>query len=180
MGPAVAPLQPQASAVLDRVADEAAATDAHGVQRATIDTLARAGLLGAPLEPPSQQRELAERLAMADGSVWFCWTQHFGCMRTLGNSYVSELSPNVPALQDRWLAGLTTGTFLGALAFAHVRRPGPPNPVATRVEGGWVINGRLDWVTSWDIADVVMVMVRGSGAWADDFITFYVPAGHSG
>ena len=177
MGPAVEPLPPSASALLDHIADEAARTDADGVQRATIDALAHAGLLGAPLEPPSQQRELAERLAMADGSVWFCWTQHFGCMRTLAHAQVSDLSPDVRELQDRWLAGLTTGAYLGALAFAHVRRPGPPNPVATRSAGGWVVNGRLDWVTSWDIADVVMIMVRGSGEWADHFITFYVPAG---
>lgn len=179
MGPAVDPLPPHASALLDRIADGAAVTDSEGVQRSTIDSLAREGLLGAPLEPPGQQRELAERLAMADGSVWFCWTQHFGCMRTLEGAEVSALSPNVSALQDRWLGGLATGTYLGALAFAHVRRPGPPNPVATRVEGGWVVNGRLDWVTSWDIADVVMIMVRGTGEWADHFITFYLPAGNS-
>ncbi|MBM3669394.1 MAG: acyl-CoA dehydrogenase [Actinobacteria bacterium] len=179
MGPAVAPLPPDASALLDHIDDDAARTDAEGVQRSTIDALARAGLLGAPLEPPSQQRELAERLAMADGSVWFSWTQHFGCMRTLASAQVSELSPNARGMQDRWLAGLSTGAYLGALAFAHVRRPGPPNPLATRTEGGWVVNGRLDWVTSWDIADVVMIMVRGSGEWADHFITFYLPAGHS-
>lgn len=180
MGPAVAPLPSDASALLDHIADDAARTDAEGVQRSTIDALAREGLLGAPLEPPSQQRELAERLAMADGSVWFCWTQHLGCMRTLANAQEDDLSPNTRGMQDRWLAGLSTGAYLGALAFAHVRRPGPPNPIASRTEGGWVVNGRLDWVTSWDIADVVMIMVRGSGEWADHFITFYLPAGHSG
>ncbi|MFM8515752.1 MAG: hypothetical protein ACKOBJ_05785, partial [Actinomycetota bacterium] len=179
LGPAAEPLAPKASALLDHIADDAARTDADGVQRSTIDALAREGLLGAPLEPPSQQRELAERLAMADGSVWFCWTQHLGCMRTLANAQEGDLSPNARGMQDRWLAGLSTGAYLGALAFAHVRRPGPPNPIATRTEGEWVVNGRLDWVTSWDIADVVMIMVRGSGEWADHFITFYLPAGHS-
>ena len=179
MGPASQPLPADASALIDRIASEAAVTDVRGVQRSTIDALAAEGLLGAPLEPVSHQRELAERLAMADGSVWFCWTQHFGCMRVLESAQVGDLTPNARGLQDRWLAGLTTGSDLGALAFAHVRRPGPPNPIAVRVDGGWVVDGRLDWVTSWDIADVVMIMVRGSGDWADHFVTFYLPAGHA-
>ncbi len=179
MGPASQPLPAEASALIDRIASHAAVTDDAGVQRSTIDALAAQGLLGTPLDPVSQQRELAERLAMADGSVWFCWTQHFGCMRILESAQVGALTPNARGLQDRWLAGLTTGANLGALAFAHVRRPGPPNPIAVRVDGGWVVDGRLDWVTSWDIADVVMIMVRGSGDWADHFVTFYLPAGRA-
>lgn len=179
LGPAVAPLSEDADALLHRIAESAAQTDRDGVPRSTIDTLANHGLLGAPLEPQDRQRELGERLAMTDASVWFCWTQHFGCMRTLAHSQVGEFSPNVRGLQDTWSTGLTSGAYLGALAFAHVRRPGPPNPVAERTSGGWIVTGRLDWVTSWDIADVVMVMVRGSGDWVDHFITFYLPAGNT-
>ena len=39
--------------------------------------------------------------------------------------------------RERYLAGLSAGALLAGVAFAHVRRPGPPNPVATRVDGGW-------------------------------------------
>ena len=64
-----------------------------------------------------------------------------------------------------------------AVAFAHVRRPGPPNPVATRVDGGWLLDGTLDWVTSWDIADVVMVMAHAP---SDDLLVCcYLPAGRA-
>ena len=82
-------------------------------------------------------------------------------------------------LTDDLLPGMRTGRVLSAVAFAHVRRPGAPNPVATRVPGGWRLDGVLDWVTSWDIADVVMVMAQGSGADADRLVCCYLPAGAS-
>jgi alkylation response protein AidB-like acyl-CoA dehydrogenase len=71
------------------------------------------------------------------------------------------------------LAGLESGEMISGVAFAHVRRPGPPNPRAARVEGGWSITGTLDWVTSWDIADVVMVMVVADSS----LISFFLTAG---
>ena len=82
-------------------------------------------------------------------------------------------------LTDDLLPRMRTGRALSAVAFAHVRRPGAPNPVATRVPGGWRLDGVLDWVTSWDIADVVMVMAQGSGADADRLVCCYLPAGAS-
>ena len=75
-------------------------------------------------------------------------------------AHIGDHAPVVEELQDRWLEGLRSGSYLGAVAFAHLRRLGPPNPVAERVHGGWSITGKLDWVTSWDIADVMLVMVR--------------------
>ncbi len=75
---------------------------------------------------------------------------------------------------------MESGRFLAAVAFAHLRRPGAPNPVATRVDGGWVLNGTLDWVTSWDIANVVMIMARGSADDAGNVMTCFIPAGRSG
>ena len=179
VGPNTVALDPSAEAALALIADRAESADRDGVLRSSIDALADAGLLGRALEPPALQRELAERIAMVDGSTWFCWTQHQSPMRTLAAAEPAPDAPEVAAMQSRWLAGLESGELMGAVAFAHVRRPGPPNPVATRAPGGWLINGTLDWVTSWDIADVVMVMVRGSGADADSFITFYLPAGRA-
>ena len=49
--------------------------------------------------------------------------------------------------------------------------------MAERVHGGWSITGKLDWVTSWDIADVMLVMVRASGDYADKIVCFYLAAG---
>lgn len=162
---------PGVHAVIDEVIGPLAnEVDRIGVPRASIDALAAAGMLGSPL-PIAQQRELGECIAMADASTWFCWVQHQSPLRALEDAVDSS------ALRGRWLDGLRTGRMLGAVAFAHVRRPGPPNPVARRVDGGWLLEGTLDWVTSWDIADVVMLLVRDADA--DAFVSCLIPGGRT-
>lgn len=170
-------LDDSAEDVLAAIAERAAESDARGIARAQIDALAAVGLLGEALDPPARQREVAERIAMADASVWFCWAQHQTPLKTLAAARTGDHAPVVEEIQARWLEGLRTGRYLGAVAFAHLRRPGPPNPVAERVHGGWSITGRLDWVTSWDIADVMLVMVRASGDYADTIVCCYLAAG---
>ncbi len=167
----------EAEAVLASVAERAGESDATGIDRAQIDALAAVGLLGQPLEPPARQREVAERIAMADASVWFCWAQHQSPLKTLSAARSTDHAPVVEEIQTRWLEGLRTGRYLGAVAFAHLRRPGAPDPVAERIHGGWSITGKLDWVTSWDIADVMLMMVRGSGDYSNSIICFYLAAG---
>lgn len=175
VGPAVTPLPERCEPVLRAFADKAAIADAHGVSRTSIDALAAAGMFGAPWTPASEQRELAERIAMADASTWFCWAQHQTPLAALTAARVSSESPNVLTLQDSWLDAMRSGQALAAVAFAHLRRAGKVNPIAERVDGGWRINGSLDWVTSWDIADVLVLMVRSE----DRVVTFLIPAGHS-
>lgn len=177
VGPAGEPLPSSVDDLLQCIADDASETDRHGVRREVIDALAEGGLLGTALPPPAQ-RELTERLAMVDASVWFCWAQHQTPLRILEGSAPGIVQSAGPALRDRWLDDVRTGRALGAVAFAHVRREGPPNPVATRVDGGWRIDGTLDWVTSWDIADVVMVMAQADGEDANLLVCAYLPAGH--
>ncbi len=156
-------LDAAADDVLSDIADRAAENDARGIDRAQIDALAAVGLVGTALDPPARQREVAERIAMVDASVWFCWAQHQSPLRTLAAAEPAIHAPLVDEIKARWLAGLSDGSNVGAVAFAHLRRPGPANPIAERVHGGWSITGTLDWVTSWDIADVMLLMVRGAG-----------------
>lgn len=170
-------LSAAAEQVLADIARRAAESDAHGIKRSQIDALAEVGLLGEALKPVARQREVAERIAMADASVWFCWAQHQTPLKTLEAAEPGDHAPLVDEIKSRWLHGLQDGSFLGSVAFAHLRRPGPPNPVAERVHGGWAITGTLDWVTSWDIADVMLLMVRGSGDYADKIICAYLAAG---
>jgi len=157
----------------------AADADRRGVQRESLDRLAAAGFLGSPLSPAAQQRELGEVISGIDATTWFCWVQHQSPLRTLELASVGPLTPEVGALQDRLLGGLRTGSIVSAVAFAHVRRPGLPNPIATRVDGGWRVDGTLDWVTSWDIADVVMVVAQGTAEYADSLVSAFLPAGRS-
>lgn len=160
--------------IAEQVAPFAEEADATGVRRETIDALAGAGLLGDALDAAGL-REAGELLAAADASTWFCWVQHQSPMRL-----IAEGAPSVPA--GRWLASLRSGRALGAIAFAHARRPGPPDPVAERVPGGWRLRGSLDWVTSWDIADVAVLQVRiaRDGEPQPAYACFAVPAGASG
>ncbi len=179
IGPAGASLVASAfDVVAEVVAPNAAAVDATGVQRSTLDALASVGLLGTPLPTP-QHRELSELLAGSDASTWFCWAQHQTPLRILEESGTGIETPAAASIKADLVPALRSGDSLAAVAFAHVRRPGPANPVAKREPGGWRLNGRLDWVTSWDIADVAMVMVQGTDDDEDRFVCCLLPAGRS-
>lgn len=167
--PLVAAARDLAAAVL---APGAADADRYGVRRETVDALAAAGLLGlgAPSDaggsaaPADVVREITELLAGADCSTWFCWAQHQGPVRALAAAS-GEALPQVADLRRWLLPELAAGRVVSGVAFAHVRRPGPPALVAEPVAGGWRLSGSLDWVTSWDIADVVLVSAQaGEGA----------------
>lgn len=180
IGPAGAALPRHLEPLLAAMEQEAAWVDEHGVRRSRIDELAAAGLTGSSTPEDVDLREVAERLAMADASTWFCWTQHQTPLRVLEGAVPGVLRPASSDLRERYLPGLQSGALLAAVAFAHVRRPGTPNPVARRTDGGWIFDGTLDWVTSWDIADVVMVMAQGEGEDAGLLVCAYLPAGRSG
>jgi alkylation response protein AidB-like acyl-CoA dehydrogenase len=137
------------------------APDAHrlesvGVSRADVDRLAAAGVLSAGLAEgwtPAQTREVHEQLAGASGALWFVLTQHRSpaeAARTTENEVV----------RGRWAEGLVSGTLLGAVAFAHLRRPGAATVTATRDGSGWRVSGRLDWITSWGLADALLLMAE--------------------
>ena len=55
---------------------------------------------------------------------------------------------------------MATGKALGAVAYAHLRRPGDPSVRAVRTATGWHVTGTLDWVTSWGLADVLLLMAE--------------------
>jgi alkylation response protein AidB-like acyl-CoA dehydrogenase len=130
--------------------------EAEGVARSEVDVLADAGVLSAGLVPgwtPANTREVHEQLAAASGALWFVVTQH----RSPATAAATTAND---ALRGRWADELSRGRALGAVAFAHLRRPGPPSVTATRVTGGWRIDGRLDWITSWGLADVLLLMAE--------------------
>lgn len=137
---------------------QAERADTDGVDRAVVDELGRAGLLGLAGPrgygggdaPPPVVREVTEVLAGADGATWFVTTQHLMPLQTLASS------DNV-ALKERYLRGMCTGGVLAGIAVAHLRRPGPPAVTATRVPGGWVLDGAVGWTTSWGLADVFLL-----------------------
>lgn len=150
------PLMTTAVDALRGYAADAQRLEAEGVSRFDVDRLADAGVLSAGLAEgwaPAQVREVHEQLAGASGALWFVLTQHRSpaeAARTSAND----------ALRGRWAEGLVRGALLGAVAFAHLRRPGAPTVTATRDGAGWLVSGRLDWITSWGLADALLLMAE--------------------
>ena len=133
---------------------EAEVTDqAPIVPAGHLEALAAAGLLGlmGPVDAgghaatPATSREVFEILAGACGVTFFVWVQHHAPVRLLARS------DNV-ALRQRWLPELCRGDVLGGVAFAYLRRPGPPAVAARPVPGGYRVDGEAPWVTSWGLA----------------------------
>jgi alkylation response protein AidB-like acyl-CoA dehydrogenase len=180
VGPDALALPEAHEPLLGALAAAAAESDRQGVPRSSLDALAAASLLGRPLDPPSLQRELAERLFMADGSLTFCWLQHQLPLRRLLAAVPTADAPAAGALRQQWLEPVASGRAVAAVAFAHLRRPGHPNPVATRIRGGWRLDGQLDWITSWDIADLALLCLRCRDASGDRVVGLLLPAGASG
>lgn len=108
---------------------------------------------GLGLSPP-QFRGVLRRLGSGCAATAFAFAQHHG---TIG---AVAASPN-RELRDRWLRPLADDVLAG-IAYAHVRRSGPPVLRAEPVDGGaWILDGRAPWVTSWGLADVLGVAAVG-------------------
>lgn len=150
-------------AAVDHLADEvlwpaALAVDRRGtIPWAHFETLADHGLFallaprrhGGPGLDGSDVRRVLRSLGRGCGATAFAFAQHGGVVGALSSTV------NDP-LRDRWLPRLCDGALAGT-AFAHLRRPGPPPVLATRVEGGWRLDGTAPWATSWGTAAVFSV-----------------------
>lgn len=163
-----------------RIADDLLAPAAEATDRAALvprdhfEALADAGLMGlsAPTglggtgSSPATVRAVFEALAGGCGATFFTWVQHHAPVRAL------VASANEGA-RHRWLGRLCRGDVLGGVAFAYLRRPGPPAVRATPVAGGgYRVNGEAPWVTGWGLIDVLAV----SAATADGrVVTFLTP-----
>jgi alkylation response protein AidB-like acyl-CoA dehydrogenase len=137
------------------LAPQAAAVDAGTVPRSHLDALAAAGVLGmsapgpdgAPAVPAAVARRVQELLAGADASTWFVQVQHHFPVRALA---VAD------GLQHR-LTQLAGGGTIAGIALSHLRR-WPQRPVrATRVPGGWRLDGHAPWYTGWGLNDLALV-----------------------
>jgi len=171
------------SELLERVADVAdtvlwpAAQDvdrAPIIPRGHLDALADLGLFGqaAPAElgglglAPPDTRRMLRLIGSGCAATGFAFAQHHGLVGALVRTANGEL-------RDRWLAPLCRRTLAG-IAFAHVRRSGPPVLAATPLDGGaWRIEGEAPWVTSWGLAEVFFV----AAVTPDDRLVWFVIPG---
>lgn len=109
---------------------------------------------GLGLTPP-EVRLVLRRLGSGCGATAFAFAQHHGTTAAVAASKNT-------AMRDRWL-GRLTGDTLAGIAYAHVRRPGPPAlraEPASDTDGAWILDGRAPWVTSWGLAEVLGVAAQ--------------------
>lgn len=160
-----------------KVAEDVLAPAAQRVDRTVVPAehvrlLADAGLLAptAPADvgggdaPSSVGREVAEVFAGACGATWFVTTQHHLPVRSL-------LTSSNDVLRSRWLRPLASGQVLSGIALAHLRRRGA-TVSGVPDAGGWRVTGEVPWLTSWGLAELVLLGFRDG----DDVVFALVPA----
>lgn len=122
------------------------------VPRRYLDELAAAGLYDLPGEPEEAAR-IIETLGGASLVTAFVWIQH--------HSPVRAVAAAGGDMARRWLGPLRSGQIRAGIAYAALRRPGPPSAVASAAPGGrYRLSGRAPWVTGWGLIDVVLAGAR--------------------
>ncbi len=143
------------------------------VPRPYLDALADAGLYGlfGPVDYGGFDADavtagrVVEALGGASLVTAFVWIQHHSAVRAMAGA--------VPALRDRWLEPLCRGRVRAGIAYAALRRPGPPAAVARAGgAGGWVVDGHAPWVTGWGLVDAVLAGARAG----DDVVWLWLDA----
>jgi alkylation response protein AidB-like acyl-CoA dehydrogenase len=149
-----------------RVATEVLAPAAEQVDglpllpRGHLDALAEAGLMGlygpvaggGQAAPGPVTRRCQQLVAAACGATFFTWVQHHSPLRRVAEAPDGEA-------RRQWLRPLCTGEARAGVAFAYLRRPGPPAVRARPAgDGGWVLEGAAPWVTGWGLVDVILVV----------------------
>lgn len=155
---------------VDKIAEEIlfpAAIDidrSAAVPRRYLDELAAAGLYDLPGDAP-EAAHIIEVLGGASLVTAFVWIQHHSPVRALAAAGGS--------LAGRWLGRLRSGEVRAGIAYAALRRPGPPAAVATpRPDGGFRLSGFAPWVTGWGLVDVVLAGARSG----DDIVWLLLDA----
>ncbi len=166
----------QAGAVAEaaRLADEVlfprvVATDSSElVPIDSLDALAAAGLYGIAgprraggLElDQSEGLQVIEELARGCLATAFVWLQHHGTVRAVAAAGGE--------LRERLLGPLCRGEIRSGVAFAGLRRLGPPLLVASpERDEAFLLNGHLPWLTGWGAIDVALVAARDAGGFGD-------------
>jgi hypothetical protein len=124
------------------------------VPRGYLDELAAAGLYDLPADPVEAGR-VVEALGGASLVTAFVWIQH--------HSPVRAIAAVGGALAERFLGPMRSGRVRAGIAYAALRRPGPPAAIAVPLEetsGDWLLSGCAPWVTGWGLIDVALAGAR--------------------
>lgn len=128
-----------------------------------LDALAAAGLYGlfGPRDAGGSDADLVtgalvyEALAGGCLTTAFVWAQHHSAVSAV-------MRAESETLRDEWLKPLCSGFRRAGVAFAGLRRPGPPILTVRVGAGVWILDGTAPWVTGWGRIDVVHTAARDS------------------
>ena len=167
----VAQVTPHEAEIVERarrLADEVLLPSALVTDRADLvavellDALADAGLYGLVIPPalgglgadPGVMWAVMEQLASGCLTTTFVVLQHLAVTGVIGGGDVR------PEVRSAWLPAMARAEVRAGVAFAHLRRPGPPVVTIEPIEQGWCLSGAAPWVTGWGRVDVVLVGAR--------------------
>ena len=89
-------------------------------------------------------REFQETVARYSGSLAFLQTQHQSATSMIAKCDNEQLKNDT-------LPKMGNGERLIGIGFSQLRRPGPPILTAEKVEGGYLLNGTVPWVTGYGL-----------------------------
>ncbi len=87
-------------------------------------------------------RTYQEEAARVSGAFAFLTTQHQSAVAMIANG-------DNEALQAAYLPDMASGKRRVGIGFSQLRRSGPPIMRAESVDGGFLLNGQVPWVTGW-------------------------------
>ncbi|MEM8611387.1 MAG: acyl-CoA dehydrogenase family protein [Cyanobacteria bacterium P01_H01_bin.105] len=96
--------------------------------------------------------EFTEQLACHSGALAFLQSQHQRCVQELSNS------DNL-GLKEKYLRSAIAGHIGLGVGFSHLRRAQQP-VMAKEIDGGYVFNGKVPWVTGFGIFEHWMLAAQ--------------------
>lgn len=118
--------------------------------RAELMALRRPRRYGGPELAESAFRQFQEMSARYSGSLSFLMTQHQSAVSMLARS-------ENESLKSELLPHMGDGRFSSGIGFSQLRRKGPPIMTAQEVEGGYLLNGKVPWITGWSFYDAFLI-----------------------
>lgn len=112
--------------------------------------LRRPEAYGGPAVPESDFRSFQELVARSSGALAFLQTQHQSAGAMIAKS-------KNESLKSRYLPFMAEGGKRLGIGFSQLRRPGPSMVTATPVDGGYVLDGHVPWVTGWTFYDEFLI-----------------------
>jgi alkylation response protein AidB-like acyl-CoA dehydrogenase len=122
----------------------------NGLCERGLMALKRPQEYGGPELPEPLFREFQEECARTSGSLSFLQTQHQSAVSLISRGENQKLAAE-------YLPQMADGTKLVGIGFSQLRRAGPPIMRAERVDEGYILEGKVPWVTGWSFYPEVLV-----------------------